>query len=211
MSSLDAAVDFWEGLMGGERPRGYWHTFEKLLKLLRRARARGTFAGALALTAHGIERMTKDIDLLVHPEDKAALLRHLSMELTLQEDLDTLVVFRDPETTVDVDILVPFDSISLAACSSPVPARVRGRRIRVVGANDLTAMKVIAAVDSPGAEAKQRADVEALVRQGRIDVNHVSRLLADEAGADYARYFMERVRHVQAHPARVPPRRRSLR
>ena len=51
-------------------------------------------------------------------------------------------------------------------------------------------LKTIAAVDSPAIEAKQRADLVAMIRERLVDVNAVSRLLLDEAGAAYAKYFV---------------------
>ena len=43
-------------------------------------------------------------------------------------------------------------------------------------------MKMAAAVDGPAIEPKQRGDLDALVRAGKVDVNEVSRLLQDAAG-----------------------------
>ncbi len=208
MSSLDSAVDFFEGLVAGTNPRGYWRTFEALLSAIRRRRIRGAFAGGLALNAHGIRRETEDIDFLVWPEDKGRLLAELTKVFALVDVYDTLVVLKDRASGVDVDVLVPFDPISLAACSSPMPATIRGHRIRVVAPDDLAAMKVVAAVDDPSSYAQQRADVEKLLRRRKIDPNRVARLLIDEAGPEYARQFKEIVRHVRRTPERVPPRRR---
>lgn len=194
--------------MSRGRAGGYWGTFERLLDTLRRKRVRGAFAGALALNAHGIERSTKGIDFLVNPEDKRKLIEELLRSFELSQDYDTLVVFRDPSSWTEVDLLVPFDSISLGAVTDAEPARVRGRRIRVIRANDLAAMKVIAAVDNPASESKQRADVELLIRHGRVDSKAVARLLDDEAGPEYARLLESAVERVRTTPAVVPPRRR---
>ncbi|MBS2027826.1 MAG: nucleotidyl transferase AbiEii/AbiGii toxin family protein [Deltaproteobacteria bacterium] len=207
MSGLELTIQFFEGLVTRERPGGYWSTFEEVVRLLGRKR-RTAFAGALALSAHGMVRATEDIDVLVHPEEKDRLVREMGARFVLREDLDTLLVYADRETGTEVDLLVAFDPISLEACSSPARARVRGKQVRVVSPENLTAMKVVAAVDSPGIEAKQRADVEQLVRSGLIDVNRVSRLLQDEAGREYAKYFITVVRHVRAHPARTAPKRK---
>jgi hypothetical protein len=117
-------------------------------------------------------------------------------------------VLTDKKTKTEVDLLIAFDAISLGACAEPAKAKVRGHQVRVVSAENLAAMKTVAAVDSPAIEPKQRADLDALVRSGRIDVNQVSRLLQDEAGADYAHYFMSVVRHVRAHPLRSAPKRK---
>jgi len=205
--TLDGTVDFYEGLVADKQGGPLWATFDALLGILKRHR-RVCFAGALALGAHGVERSTRDIDLLVHPDERERLVRALDQDFVLQEDLDTLLVFADRETQTEVDLLVAFDPISLAACSEPVPARLRGHRVRVVGAESLAAMKVVAAVDSPAIEPKQRGDLDALVRAGKVDVNAVSRLLQDDAGVEYARYFMGVVRHVRAHPVRIAPKRK---
>ena len=208
MLTLDSAVDFFEGLMPRAQAKGYWLTFERLLKVLKARRVRGAFAGALALNAHGVRRETEDIDFLVLPEDKARLLDGLSERLELQQDYDTLVIFRDPDTGTDVDVLVPFDAISREAVTDAEPGSIRGRRIRVIGADSLAAMKIVAAVDSPGSELKQRSDVEQLIRREKIDARAVARLLLDEAGPEYARLFKATVEHAKI-PEHVPPRRRG--
>jgi hypothetical protein len=208
MLSLDQTLDFFEGLMNRTATGGYWHTFERLLNALRRRRVRGAFAGALALNAHGIERSTRDIDYLVSSEDKDELVEELLHSFELSQDYDTLLVLRDSSTGTEVHLLVPFDSISTGALSDAEPARVRGRKVRVVTANDLAAMKVIAAVDNPASESKQRADIELLIRHGKIDLKAVARLLIDEAGQEYARLFKSAVERVKATAPMVPPRRR---
>ena len=86
-------------------------------------------------------------------------------------------------------MLVPFDSVSLAACSEPERTKVAGRMVPVVSALSLAAMKTVAAVDSPAIEAKQRADLVAMAREGLVEVNAVARLLLDEAGPPCAKYF----------------------
>lgn len=205
--SLDTSVDFFEGWMPGRDGGAYWQTFERLLKAIRRSRSKGAFAGALALGAHGLMRATEDIDFLVHPEHRSRLLAALA-DFELQQDYDTLVVLKDPRTSIEVDVLVAFDSISLSACTDVAKATVRGRKVPVVKADELAAMKCVAAVDSPAIEAKQRADVELMVRRGLLDLPHVSRLLLEEAGPEYARFFREAVRRVRKTPERQPPKRR---
>ncbi len=165
--------------MPGAPVGGYWRTFEKLLPILSRKHPHVCFAGALALNAHGVVRSTQDIDLLVHPDERDRLVSELARSFDLREDLDTLLVFADRKTGTEVDLLIAFDSISLAACSSPVRATVRGRRVRVVAPPSLAAMKVVAPVASTAIEPKQRADLDALVRSGVIEPNRVSRLLQD--------------------------------
>lgn len=207
MLSLDASVDFFEGWMPATEGGSYWQTFERLLDAIRRSRSKGAFAGALALGAHGVRRATEDIDFLVRPEHRSRLLAALA-DFEVQQDYDTMVVLKDPRTDVEVDILVAFDSISLSACTEVARAKVRGRRVPVVKADQLAAMKCVAAVDSPAIEAKQRADVELMVRRGLLDLAQVSRLLLDEAGSEYARFFKEVVQRVKETPERRPPRRR---
>lgn len=188
---------------------GYWSSFERLLDALRRKRVRGAFAGALALNAHGIERSTSDIDYLVSAEDKEKLVGELHRSFELSQDYDTLLVFRDRSTGTEVDVLVPFDSISTGALTGAEPARVHGRKVRVIRADDLAAMKVLAAVDNPASESKQRADIELLIRRGKIDLKAVARVLIDEAGPEYARLFKSAVERVRTTAPMVPPRRRS--
>jgi hypothetical protein len=52
--SLDATVDFFEGLVPKSQVGGYWATFERLLDVMRRKHPRVCFACALELSAHDI-------------------------------------------------------------------------------------------------------------------------------------------------------------
>lgn len=130
---------------------------------------RGAFAGALALNAHGIARSTADVDFLVHPEHRARLLESLAGSTSVVQEYDTMIVLEHRQTKVEIDVLVAFDAISLEACTEPERTRVAGRWVPVVSATSLAAMKTVAAVDSPAIEAKQRADLEAMVRGKVID------------------------------------------
>jgi hypothetical protein len=207
--TLDATVDFFEGYVTARSVSPYWRSFEMLLAAMRGRRLRAPFAGALALSPHGVDRSTKGIDVLVHPEDKDRLLALLARDFAITEDLDTLVVLTDRKGTTEVDLLVAYDGISLEACTSPTPASVRGRKVKVVPVDLLAAMKVIAAVDNPAIELKQGADLELLLRAGKLRVNEISARLRESVGVEYARYFMARVQSVETHPARMAPERRT--
>lgn len=206
--SLDPTVQYFEGLVAGSTSSGYWKTFERLLAVLRRSRTKSVFAGALAMGAHGVLRSTEDIDVLVHPDHRNKMLAGMQ-GFQVSENYDTLVVLKDVRTGTEVDVLVPFDSISLSALSETKAAVVRGHRVKVPTAEVLVAMKCVAGVDSPAAESKQRADVEAMVRKGVVDVNQTLLLLLHEAGPEYARFLKEAVAVVKKTPTRTPPRRRG--
>jgi hypothetical protein len=208
VTGIEHTLSFFEGLMGTRRGRGgLWSAFDEVARVVSTRRIRGAFAGALALNAHGIARSTADVDFLVHPDHRTKLLEALSAKTNLVQDYDTMVILEHRATKVEIDVLVAFDAISLAACSAPERTRVAGRSVPVVGARSLAAMKVVAAVDSPAIESKQRADLEALVRARAIDVNAVARLLHDEAGAEYARYFIELAKAARSHRF-TPPRQK---
>lgn len=205
VTGIEQTLTFFEGLMGTRRGRGgLWSAFDDVARTVSRKRIRGAFAGALALNAHGIARSTADVDFLVHPEHRAKLLESLASVTVVVQDYDTMIVLEHVPTKVEIDVLVAFDSISLDACGHPERTRVAGRTVPVVSATSLAAMKTVAAVDSPAIEAKQRADLEAMVRGKIIDVNTVSRLLHDEAGTEYAKYFVTLARAAKTHKFAPP-------
>lgn len=207
MTGIEQTLSFFEGLMGTRRGRGgLWSAFDEVARTVSKKRVRGAFAGALALNAHGIARSTADVDFLVHPEHRARLLESLAGSTSVVQDYDTIVL-EHRQTKVEIDVLVAFDAISLEACTEPERTRVAGRWVPVVSATSLAAMKTVAAVDSPAIEAKQRADLEAMVRGKVIDVNTVARLLHDEAGVPYAKYFVTLARAARAHKF-APPRQK---
>jgi hypothetical protein len=102
------------------------------LKHLGEDHVRPVFAGALALHAHGVTRATEDIGVLIHPEKRGVAVRSLHRTMGLSEHPDSLMVFRDRKTGVEVDVLVPYDDIALDACSAPMRTNVRGHQISVV-------------------------------------------------------------------------------
>jgi len=185
--------------MGTRRRRGgLWEAFDEVAKTVSKKRIRGAFAGALALNAHGVQRSTADVDFRVHPEHRDRLIEGLLATMSIQQDYDTMIILAHGRSRVEVDVLVAFDPVSLAACSAPEKTKVAGRVVPVVSALSLAAMKTVAAVDSPAIEAKQRADLVAMVREGLVEVNPVARLLVDHAGAVYAKYFVALARQAKA-------------
>jgi hypothetical protein len=205
---MEQTLSFFEGLMGARRGRGgVWSAFDDVARIVSRRRVRGAFAGALALNAHGVARSTADVDFLVHPEHRSRLLEGLAALTRVVQDYDTMVILEHQATGVEIDVLVAFDAISLEACSDPARSRVAGRLVPVVDSIALAAMKTVAAVDSPAIEPKQRADLVAMVRAGVVDVNAVSRRLQDDAGSEYARYFVTAAKEAKAHRF-APPRQK---
>lgn len=195
--------------MTHRRTSPYWRTFDGVATAVSRRRVRDAFAGALALSAHGYERSTVDVDFLVSPAHRERLLRGLEAFSRLEQDDDTRLVYRQVTTGVEIDVLVAFHPISLTASNNPTRRALAGRRVPVVDSTSLAALKSLAAVDAPALEPKQRGDLAALVRLGLVETNDVTRLLLGEAGAEYAQYFAGSVRHVRS-TTWTPPRRRPL-
>jgi hypothetical protein len=204
VTGIEQTLSLFEGLMGTRRRRGgLWDAFDEVAKTVSKKRIRGAFA----LNAHGVQRSTADVGFLVHPEHRERLLEGLLETMNIKQDYETMIILEHGRSRVEVDVLVAFDSVSFAACSEPEKTKVAGRVVPVVSALSLAAMKTVAAVDSPAIEAKQRADRVAMVRVGLVDVNTGSRLLLDEAGAVYAKYFGTLVRQAKSQKWSPPKQR----
>src|SRR5687767_7333658 len=94
--------------------------FNQLLDALEKVRARYAIIGAAAAGAHGHERFTKDIDVLVAEEDLQPLLEELSPKLrelgrTPTEGPPKQVRLRSKRAKtaagIDIDLLVPVSAV----------------------------------------------------------------------------------------------------
>jgi hypothetical protein len=118
-------------------------------RLLNRHRARYLIAGGVAANLHGSVRATKDVDILV-PPDEANMSRVLQALAELPHgvarELDAMEMVRSPITIVGddprVDVLtvawtVTFDD----AWRRRVVRRIAGTRVAYLGRDDLIASK----------------------------------------------------------------------
>jgi hypothetical protein len=119
------------------RGRPVQRRFLLLLDALEKARARYAICGAVAMGAHGAERYTRDIDVLVEAADLdrvlqqlAGSMKELGREPTKGPAKQVRLRSKRAKTgdAVDVDLLVPVDAKAWALATA-VRARAFGRKV----------------------------------------------------------------------------------
>jgi hypothetical protein len=153
--------------------------FVQLLDALEAARARYAICGAVAMGAHGAERYTKDIDVLVAAEDVEAVVRRLGgtmRELGREPAVGPVKQVRlrskraRSADAIDVDLLVPVD-VEAWALATAVRARAFGRKVDVASPEALVVMKLRAYLSDPesASGAKHRADALTIATTVKLD------------------------------------------
>ena len=135
----------------------------RVCRLLNRARVRYLVAGRVAANLHGSVRATKEVDVLVPPDEKnmARLLEALSgLPWGLASELDAAEIARKPVTIIGddprVDVLTAAWTVTFArAWPRRIVRRIDGVRVPFLSLADLTASK-------QSGRAADRADVEVL-------------------------------------------------
>jgi len=172
----------------GTGPRPIVRRFHQLVDALDRARARYAICGATAMGAHGVERFTKDIDLLVGAEDLDRVVAELAPAM---RELGRGPVGGPPKQVrlrskraktdagVDIDLMVPIDAVEAWALATSVRARAFERKIDVASAEALVVMKLRAYLSDPDSSrgAQHRADAMSLCEKARIDIHGVRRFV----------------------------------
>jgi hypothetical protein len=142
----------------GSRARPARRRFNQLVDALEKADARYVICGATAMGAHGAERFTHDIDVLVAEDDLERTIAALSgsMRELGREPKDgpaKQVRLRSKRAKthagVDIDLMVPVDVIEAWALTSGVRARAFDRKVDVASVEALILMKLNAYVSAP--------------------------------------------------------------
>jgi hypothetical protein len=158
----------------GTRARPIVRRFNQLLDALERARARYAICGAIALGAHGAERFTKDIDVLVADADLervvaelASTMRELGREPTAGATKQVRLRSKRArtDTGVDIDLMAPIDAVEAWALATGVRAKAFGRRVDIVSPEALVLMKLRAYLSDPesGRGGQHRVDAMTLL------------------------------------------------
>jgi hypothetical protein len=162
------------------RGRPVQRRFVQLLDALEAARASYAICGAVAMGAHGAERYTKDIDVLVDEKDLEAVVARLSgsMKELGREPADgpaKQIRLRSKraktDEAVDIDLLVPVDVVEAWALATAVRARAFGRKVDVASPEALVVMKLRAYLSDPDSPAggKHRIDAMTIAQTVPID------------------------------------------
>lgn len=132
-----------------KRTRGTDNRILRVCRLLNRARVRYLIAGGVAANLHGSVRATKDVDLLVPPDERnmARLLGALSaLPWGLASELDAAEIANKPVTIIGddprVDVLTVAWTVTFArAWPNRVVRRIDGVRVPFLSLADLAESK----------------------------------------------------------------------
>lgn len=124
-------------------------------------------AGAMALGAHGYERMTADVDLLLTREGLARF-REINLGRGYVEKFPGSKGLRDADNNVNIDVLIagdfPGDGLPKpVAFPDPAHASVAGERFRILTLPKLVELKLASGMTAPH-RLKDLADVLELIR-----------------------------------------------
>ena len=128
-------------------------------------------AGALALAAHGYERLTTDVDVLL-TRDGLARLRSAILGRGYVEKFPGSKGVRDTEHGVSIDVLIagefPGDGLPKpVAFPDPAGVAVEGERFRILSLHTLVELKLASGMSAPH-RLKDLADVLELVRAAKL-------------------------------------------
>jgi hypothetical protein len=166
--------------------------------------------GATALAVRGLPRMTRDLDVAVMIDDAAAAidaLRRAGLRAatpTGSADDPEPMVFVDPRTQVEVDLLVAAGDPEATAIDQALQATVFGVRAPVATLESLLLLYLYS--NQP----KHLGDFAAIVQSERADLARAERALAlmhEEMLAEW-RSRVKQARSPAPAPARPPPRSR---
>ena len=191
--------------------RGLAATVRRALAALGSAELPFCVIGATALAVRGLPRMTRDLDVAVMLDDAPRAWEALggaglraSTPLGTPEDPESMVVFVDPKTKVEVDLLVAAGDPEATAIDHAEHALVFGVRAPVATLEHLLLLYLYS--NQP----KHLGDFAAIVQSKLVDLTRAERSLSvmhPEMLGDY-RKRVDAVRSPAPAPARPPPKRR---
>lgn len=155
--------------------------FVTLVDALERAKARYAICGATAMGAHGAERFTKDIDVLVAADDLERVVAELAPTMSPigrepqigpAKQVRLRALTSTSEKSVDVDLMVPVDAVEAWALATSVRARAFDRKVDIASLEALVLMKLRAYQSDPASArgSQHRADAMTMVLLPGVDV-----------------------------------------
>jgi hypothetical protein len=194
------------------RTTGLARAVRAALGALKRARVPFSVVGATALSVRGLPRMTRDLDVVVRPDDALRALKALRKADFRSagplpddaDDLEPMYVLVHRETKVELDLLVAFGEPEHTVLQESGRKQVFGVLAPVAHLEHLLLMYLYS--NQP----KHVGDFAAIVQSGRVDLAYAQRLLA-EIHEEMLPEMRRRVREARAPlppPPRPPPRRR---
>lgn len=134
--------------------------------------------GAAALAVRGLPRMTRDLDLVVLTDDAEAAihaLRNAHLEAStptgLPDAIESMIVFLDPKTKVDVDLLIAEGNPEALAISEAPYAKLFGVSARVATLEHLLLLYLYS--NQP----RHLGDFASIVQSGRANLAKAEAML----------------------------------
>ena len=194
------------------RTTGLARTVRRTLRALGDARIPYCVIGATALAVRGLPRMTRDLDVVVLLDHAFAAVEALrssglraATPIGTVEDPEPMIVFVDPTTKVEVDLLVAAGDPEATALDGAKRTAVFGERAPVAILEHLLLLYLYS--NQP----KHLGDFAAIVQSGRADLAKTERLLA-VMHPEMLDAWRARVRDALSPPPappRPPPRPRA--
>ena len=152
------------------------------LAITRRLDAAGipyAVAGAMALNAHGYERVTSDVDVLL-TRDGLARFKEAHLGRGYIEKFPGSKGVRDTENAVTIDVLISGDfpgdgRPKPVAFPDPSEAAIQGERYRILSLPTLIELKLASGMTAPH-RLKDLADVLELVRAAKLPADLAAEL-----------------------------------
>lgn len=175
--SAEQSREFWRATRFAERFfMGLDEVHEAMRKLCRTLESDGipyAVAGAMALNAHGYQRVTTDIDVLLTREGLAAFkANHLGRGWV--ERFAGSKGMRDTEFNVRIDVLLtgdyPGDGKPKPVAFPDPGVAVRGQGMMVLPLNKLVELKLASGLTNPD-RMKDLADVQELIRAAKLPLD----------------------------------------
>jgi len=175
--SAEQSRRFWEGARFAERFfMGLDEVHEAMRKLCATLEADGipyAIAGAMALNAHGYQRVTTDVDVLLTSEGLVAFkAKHLGRGWV--ERFPGSKGMRDTEFNVKIDVLITGDypgDGKPKAVSFPDPrVAIRGEGVMLLPVNQLVELKLASGLTNAD-RMKDLADVQELIRAANLPLD----------------------------------------
>ncbi len=187
------------------RKTGLTASVRRALKAMAKARLPYCVIGATALAVRGLPRMTRDLDLAVPLEEQlraAAVLRAAGFRATTPvgsaDDPEPMVVFVDPTTDVEVDLMGAAGDPERTVIREARPAMVFGARAPVASLEHLLLLYLYS--NQP----RHLGDFASIVQSGKADLPKAERML-HEMHREMVPAWRRRVKRVLAPPP--PPSR----
>lgn len=193
---------------------GLARTVQRALRALKAARVPHCVIGATALAVRGFPRMTRDLDVAVLIDDGPAAIKALlgaglraSTPVGTEDDPEPMIVFVDPKTKVEVDLLIASGDPEATAIDGAATAAVFGVRAPVARLEHLLLLYLYS--NQP----RHLGDFASIVQSKRADLTKTERTLSimhPEMLGVWSRRVRESISPPPALP-RPPPRARRRR